>query len=213
LRRIADIIAALLVLSLLAPLLVLIAVAIIFLAPGNPFYRSWRIGRGGKRFRMWKFRTMVPNAARIGPLITVKNDSRITAFGRLLRKTKVDEVPQFLNVLLGDMTLVGPRPEVPEIVDLYDVQQRAVLSVKPGITGPVQLRWADESEAIPEGDRGIRYYLDHLMDCKIRVDLEYLRARTSLTDAQVLWDTAALFLRRLIANPLRQRPPRDTSAA
>jgi lipopolysaccharide/colanic/teichoic acid biosynthesis glycosyltransferase len=117
-----------------------------------------------------------------------------------------------LNVLLGDMTLVGPRPELPEIVDLYDARQRAVLSVKPGITGPVQLSWAEESETIPEGDRGIRYYVDDLMDRKVRVDLEYLRTRTPLTDAQVVWNTAGLVVRRLIAGCLRQRP-RDISAA
>jgi lipopolysaccharide/colanic/teichoic acid biosynthesis glycosyltransferase len=211
-RRIADIIAALLILSLLTPLLVLIAAAIVVSSPGSPFYNSRRVGKNGEHFLMWKFRTMVPNATRIGPLITVRGDSRITPVGRLLRKTKLDELPQFLNVLLGDMTLVGPRPELPEIVDLYDARQRAVLSVKPGITGPVQLSWAEESESIPEGDRGVRYYVDDLMDRKVRVDLEYLRTRTPLTDAQVVWNTAGLVVRRLIAGCLRQRP-RDISAA
>jgi len=212
-RRTADIIAALLVLSVLAPLLVLIAMAIMVSSPGSPFYNSWRVGKDGKRFRMWKFRTMVRNAPSIGPVITVAADSRVTSVGRLLRTTKLDEVPQFWNVLWGDMTLVGPRPEVPEIVDLYDARQRAVLAVTPGITGPVQLRWADESESIPEGDCGVRYYLDDLMDRKVRVDLEYLKTRTSLTDAQVVWDTAALVLHRLITGALRQRRPQDTSAA
>jgi lipopolysaccharide/colanic/teichoic acid biosynthesis glycosyltransferase len=210
-RRIADFTAALLILCALTPLLALIAVAIMVSSPGSPFYTGWRVGKNGKRFRMWKFRTMVPDATRIGPPITVKADSRVTPLGKLLRKTKFDELPQFVNVLLGDMTLVGPRPELPEIVDLYDARQRAVLSVKPGVTGPVQLRWCDESEAIPEGDRGVRYYLEHLMDHKLRVDLEYLRTRTFLTDAQVVWDTAAMLLRRLIAGPLRHRAPRDSS--
>jgi lipopolysaccharide/colanic/teichoic acid biosynthesis glycosyltransferase len=212
LRRITDILVALLALSLLAPLLLVITVTVIVFSPGNPFYLGRRAGKGGKNFRMWKFRTMVANAARVGPSITVKNDSRITPFGRFLRKTKLDELPQFLNVLIGNMTLVGPRPELPEIVALYDAQQREVLSVKPGVTGPVQLKLGlDESEAIPEGDRGRQHYVDHLMGPKIRVDLEYLRTRTSLTDAHVLLDSAALVLRRLIARRLGNRRGAETA--
>lgn len=191
----------------------MIALAIVVSSPGGAFYWACRVGKDGRRFRMWKFRTMVRNADRIGPLITVKNDPRITPVGRVLRKAKLDELPQFLNVILGDMTLVGPRPEVPQIVELYDARQRLILSVKPGITGPAQLRWADESEGIPEGDGDSRYYIENLMDSKLLVDLEYLRTRTSLTDAHIVWDTVALVLRRLISSPLRYRPRRNTSAA
>lgn len=210
-RRITDIVVALIVLSLLTPLLLVVGLAIVISSPGNPFYRGWRVGKNGRRFRLWKFRTMVRNAVQIGPAITVRNDSRITPLGRLLRKTKLDELPQFLNVMAGEMTLVGPRPEAPEIVDLYDGQQRNVLLVKPGVTGLVQLKWADESEEIPQGDGDNRYYIENLLDKKLQVDLEYLRTRTSLTDAQIVWRTAALILRRLVSIPLKYR--RSTSAA
>src|SRR5262245_41356187 len=150
--RIVDVVVALVVLVLLAPLLLLIAAAVAIDSGGSPFYRGWRAGKSGAHFRIWKFRTMVPDAEVIGPPITGHNDPRITPLGRFLRKTKLDELPQFVNVLIGDMTLVGPRPEAPEIVALYSEQQRAVLFVKPGVTGPGQLSSSAESEIIPAGD-------------------------------------------------------------
>lgn len=137
---------------------------------------------------------MINNAAKMGP-ITGKNDSRVMPLGRVLRKTKLDELPQFFNLLLGDMTLVGPRPESPEIVALYTASQRAVLAVKPGVTGKVQLDTDDESETIPEGVRPLEYYINHLMDRKLRMDLDYLRVRTAITDARIVVATAGLVFR------------------
>lgn len=200
--RIVDILVAVFLLVLLAPLLLVIAAAITISSRGSPFYRSWRAGKDGRRFRIWKFRTMVPNAALIGSPVTGKNDPRITPLGRFLRKTKLDELPQFLNVLAGDMTLVGPRPEAPEIVELYSAHQPAVLSVKPGVTGPVQLSSADEAESIPAGVGASVYYVEQLMDRKVRQDLAYLKARTALTDARIVFETAVLVMERLIAWPL-----------
>jgi lipopolysaccharide/colanic/teichoic acid biosynthesis glycosyltransferase len=193
-RRLVDITVALLALVILSPLLVVIALAVFIASPGNPFYGGWRAGRDGRKFRMWKFRSMVNGAAKLGP-VTGKNDPRVTPVGRILRKTKLDELPQFFNLLLGDMTLVGPRPESPEIVALYTPSQRVVLDVKPGVTGKVQLSNDDESEIIPEGVHAANYYVKHLMEPKLRMDLDYLRGRTVLTDARIVFATAGLVLR------------------
>src|SRR5262249_54892739 len=129
------------------------------------------------------------------------NDGRITRIGALLRRTKIDELPQFLNVLAGRMTLVGPRPESPDIVALYTPAQRTVLQVKPGITGPVQLESREESDAIPGGVAAIKFYAANLMNRKIQADLEYLRTRTVATDAHVVLSTTAYVLRACLRLP------------
>jgi lipopolysaccharide/colanic/teichoic acid biosynthesis glycosyltransferase len=193
-RRLVDIVIALVALAVLSPLLAAIALAVFISSPGNPFYGGWRAGKDGRNFRMWKFRTMIGGAAKMGP-ITGKNDPRVTPLGRILRKTKLDELPQFFNLLLGDMTLVGPRPESPEIVALYTPRQRAVLSVKPGVTGKVQLDSDDESETIPEGAQPYEYYLTHLLDRKLRMDMDYLSGRTVVTDLKIVLATAGLVFR------------------
>jgi lipopolysaccharide/colanic/teichoic acid biosynthesis glycosyltransferase len=193
-RRLVDIVIAFVALAVLSPLLAAIMLAVFISAPGNPFYGGWRVGKNGRNFRMWKFRTMISGAAKMGP-ITGKNDPRVTRLGRILRKTKLDELPQFFNLLLGDMTLVGPRPEAPEIVALYTPRQRAVLAVKPGVTGKVQLDSDDESETIPEGAQPYEYYLTHLLDRKLRMDMDYLRGRTVVTDVKIVLATAGLVFR------------------
>ncbi|MGA2135605.1 MAG: sugar transferase [Bryobacteraceae bacterium] len=193
-RRSVDFLVALTALILLSPLLAVLMLAVLVSSPGNPFYGGRRVGKDGRMFRMWKFRTMINGASKMGP-ITGKNDSRVTPVGRILRKTKFDELPQFFNLLWGHMTLVGPRPESPDIVALYTPRQRAVLSVKPGVTGKVQLNHDDESEIIPEGVHPVAYYVEHLMEPKLRMDLDYLRGRTFLTDARIVFATAGLVLR------------------
>ncbi len=194
-RRLLDIVFAASVLVLTGPLLIAIALIVVLSSPGPAFHRGWRAGQNGTRFRMWKFRTMVAGAEKLGSSITGRNDFRITRIGRLLRKTKLDELPQFINVLTGDMTLVGPRPESPEIVARYTPEQRAVLAVKPGVTGRVQLEAGEESESIPEGVDPHEYYLKHLMEPKLRRDLEYLGVRTPLSDAGIVLQTAAFVFR------------------
>lgn len=204
-RRIVDVIVSAVVLAVISPLLAVVALAVVIDSPGNPFYRGRRAGKDGRDFRMWKFRTMVAGAAKMGP-ITGKNDARVTRIGRFLRKTKLDELPQFFNVLTGDMTLVGPRPEAPEIVALYTPSQRAVLAVKPGVTGRVQLESGEESESIPEGADPHEYYLEHLMERKLRLDLDYLSVRTPLSDARIVLNTATYVLRCLVGRYSRLRP-------
>jgi len=193
-RRFIDIVVASVALAALSPLLLAVMLAVFISSPGNPFYGGRRAGREGLTFRMWKFRTMINGAAKMGP-ITGKNDPRVTRLGRILRKTKLDELPQFFNLLLGDMTLVGPRPESPDIVALYTPSQRVVLTVKPGVTGKVQLDNDDESETIPEDVQAYDYYLTHLLDRKLRMDLDYLRGRTAVTDVKIVLATAGLVLR------------------
>ena len=194
-RRVIDILVSVAILLLFSPILAVVALAVFLESPGNPFYGGRRIGKDGKPFRMWKFRTMIKNASQLGASITGKKDPRITRLGAVLRKTKLDELPQFFNVLLGDMTLVGPRPESPDIVELYTPGQRVVLTVKPGVTGRVQLDSGEESESLPEGVQAREYYVNHLMHEKLQRDLEYLRRRTPLSDAQIVFETATYVFR------------------
>lgn len=181
---------ALVALVILSPLLLIVSLAIALGSPGSPFYLAPRIGKGGKPFRMLKFRTMIPGAASHGPAITGRNDPRITRLGAILRNTKLDELPQFFNVLTGDMSLVGPRPEAPEMVALYTPEQRAVLAVKPGITGPSQLASGEESESIPENVKADEYYVRHIMDSKLQFDIDYIGQRSVLNDLRILFKTA-----------------------
>lgn len=197
-RRAADLLVAVVALTLLSPLLVLTCLAILLGSPGNPFYGGWRTGINGKRFRMWKFRTMVTGADRLGGSITAPHDSRITTVGRFLRATKIDELPQFFNLLVGDLTLVGPRPEDPRIVELYTPEQRETLKVKPGITGPGQLYYTtDQADRIPEGAKAEEYYADHLLGEKLRIDLEYLKQRTMMSDCRVVFQTVRVMAKSL----------------
>jgi len=202
-QRAIDILVATVVLLLLAPIFLIVSLMIVVESPGNPFYRGWRIGKDGKRFRMWKFRTMVTGADRMGGSIAAIGDPRITRVGQFLRATKIDELPQFFNLLLGDLTLVGPRPEDPAIVAHYTPEQMQTIKVKPGITGPGQIYYTtDQVESIPQDVSADEYYLEHLLEQKLRRDLDYLKGRTPLSDCQVVWQTIVLMARAL-ANAVR----------
>jgi lipopolysaccharide/colanic/teichoic acid biosynthesis glycosyltransferase len=192
-RRIIDILFALLALIVFSPVLIVVAIAVMMSSAGGPFYRGWRVGIYGKPFRMWKFRTMNQDADNYGP-ITGPNDPRVFPLGRLLRRAKIDELPQFINLLLGDMTLVGPRPESPGMVALYKPWHRAVLSVKPGITGPVQIETVEEADIIPVGVDPAAFYVEHLMDYKIQLYLDHMDNRTMWGDTKVVISTIGLML-------------------
>jgi lipopolysaccharide/colanic/teichoic acid biosynthesis glycosyltransferase len=197
-RRMIDILFALIILPLLGILLIPISLAIVLESKGSPFYGGWRIGIGGRKFRMWKFRTMVSNADQVGGAITTSRDSRITKVGWFLRKSKLDELPQCFNLLLGDLTVIGPRPEDPGIVEKYTPEQRRVLDVKPGITGPTQLRFTVvEAEAIKDQKDPERFYLENLLGEKVRLDLEYIRRRTVFSDFRIVLETITLMVRSL----------------
>lgn len=202
-RRAVDLVVAAIALPVAAPLCVLLALAIRLDSPGNPLYGGRRVGKDGSLFRMWKFRTMVANADRVGPGITGKRDARVTRIGAVLRKTKLDELPQLINLLTGELTLVGPRAEVPDIVARFTAEQRAVLAVKPGITGPGQIYYTtDQADAIPEGVAADDYYVEHLLGPKLALDLDYMRTRTVGSDVKMVGATFGLMLRALFGRLL-----------
>ncbi len=198
-RRLLDIALALVLLPIMIPLFLVVMLAVIVESPGNPFYGGWRVGKGGRKFRMWKFRTMMTGADRVGTAITTRRDPRITKVGWFLRATKIDELPQFINLLIGDLTLIGPRPEAPEFVEKYTAEQRQILNVKPGITGPTQLKYTIlEAEAVPDGQDAERFYVEQVMDKKLRLDLEYINKRTFFSDCRVVLQTVALMARAAV---------------
>jgi lipopolysaccharide/colanic/teichoic acid biosynthesis glycosyltransferase len=147
---------------------------------------------------------MVADADRVGPDVTAKHDQRITRVGRFLRRTKLDELPQLWNLLVGDLTLVGPRAETPDLVERYTPGQRWILSVKPGLTSPGTLYYATEQEdSFPVDMPAEEYYLQHLLGRKLEIDREYMRSRTALSDLKVLLATARHVLRSLIGRESR----------
>jgi len=190
-KRTLDLILSLVGLALLWPLLASLALWIKLDSPGPVLYRGKRVGKDGQPFHMCKFRTMELGAERRGPAVTYRDDPRITRAGRFLRRTKLDELPQLLNVVKGEMTLVGPRPEDPSYVALYTEEQRQVLSVKPGITGPTQLEYRDEASMLG-GDSVDEDYVTRLMPQKLRLDLQYVRSRSLMLDLKILWRTASM---------------------
>ena len=200
-KRVVDLALAAGAVIALAPLLLLIALAIKLDSAGPVLYSSLRVGWQGRPFRLHKFRSMLADADRRGAPLTSRDDPRITRLGRVLRPLRLDELPQLFNVLSGDMSLVGPRPEVPSIVDRYTSEERQILSVRPGLVGPTQLAWLDESERYPEGADPVEYYIAHMLPQKLRSDLEYLRTRSPLRDIWCLMRVPPA----LVRNALRRR--------
>ena len=182
-------------LVLLSPLMAMIAVAVKLNSPGPVFYRAPRTGKGGSVFTLYKFRTMRADAARSGPAITRQGDPRVTPIGRFLRRTKLDELPQLVNALIGNMSLVGPRPEDPGYVELYSPEQRRVLEVKPGITSPASVLHRDE-EGMLTGPDWEQTYRKKILPEKLRIELDYLSRRTLYGDIRILAQTAVALLRR-----------------
>jgi lipopolysaccharide/colanic/teichoic acid biosynthesis glycosyltransferase len=176
-----------------APLIGLSSLAILLGSPGPIIYRQTRVGRHGRLFVLYKLRTM--RSSNAGPQVTAGDDARITRVGMLLRKTKLDELPELWNVFKGDMSLVGPRPEVPRYVNFDDPTWRRVLEVRPGITDPVTLRLRNEETLLAEvkGDRE-QFYLDTLQPFKLRGYLQYLQRRSLSNDVKILWQTAVTVL-------------------
>ena len=162
---------------------------------GPVLYAGRRVGKDGKPFGMYKFRSMVLNADKIGGSSTPDDDPRITPIGRFLRRYKLDELPQFLNVLRGEMSIVGPRPQVQWAVDLYTPEQRQVLTVKPGITDYASVRFPNEGEILKGSTDPDRDYMEKIHPEKMRLSLEYVRNRSMRTDLQVIAQTALAILR------------------
>ena len=195
LKRGLDLTVAALGLALLAPLFALVALCIRLDSTGPVFFRQERVGRGGSIFRIHKFRTMVADAPSRGLGITVGEDVRITRVGRWLRRSKLDELPQLIDVLAGHMSLVGPRPELPRYVALYPADLRSqLLQVRPGITDPASLQFADEAALLAASTDPERQYLEVLLPAKLRLSVDYARRATLISDLGVLARTAGLLL-------------------
>ena len=188
-KRAMDIAISAAALCVLWPVLLLIALAIVVDDPGPVFYRQVRVGRSGKPFRIFKFRTMVVDADKKGLSITVGRDSRITRVGAFLRRTKLDELAQLLNVLCGQMSFVGPRPEVPRYVELYTPYQRQVLLVRPGITDYASIAYRNENDLLAGADDPERMYIETIMPDKIELNMKYLREISPLTDVRLMLRT------------------------
>lgn len=191
LKRALDIVVSLLALVVTLPLSAAVGVAVACESGRPVLYRGWRVGRDGRIFKIIKFRTMVRAAGGLGGVITVAGDPRVTRVGRLLRRTKLDELPQLLNVLRGEMSLVGPRPEHPNYVRTYTEQQRRVLSVRPGITGIASLRYRHEEDLL-RGENAEARYRSVIMPDKLRLELDYLERRDIWSDMRLIAATLAV---------------------
>jgi FlaA1/EpsC-like NDP-sugar epimerase/lipopolysaccharide/colanic/teichoic acid biosynthesis glycosyltransferase len=187
LKRLIDLAIGPVAFVVLLPVMAIIGLAVVADSAGPPIYGARRVGRRGREFTMWKFRSMARGADRLGPVVTGAYDWRVTRVGTFLRRTKLDELPQLLNVIAGQMSLVGPRPEDPRYVRLWTDAERAVLTVRPGITGPAQIAYVDEEELLEADPDAV--YESTLMHAKLALDLEYVRSYTLRRDAAILWRT------------------------
>ena len=172
--RFCDVFFSLLGLIVLSPIFVIIALCIVLDSRGGVFYRQVRVGRDGKDFRLFKFQSMASGADKKGLITVGAKDSRVTRVGYFLRKYKLDELPQLLNVVRGEMSLVGPRPEVRKYVDMYSVEQRKVLAVVPGITDYASIEYADENTILGQASDPDRAYVEQIMPDKIRYNMKYI---------------------------------------
>jgi lipopolysaccharide/colanic/teichoic acid biosynthesis glycosyltransferase len=188
-KRVFDFLCGSLGVILLSPVLAVIALLVKLTSPGPVFYRGERIGRDGTAFRIVKFRSMVPNAEVLGGSATANDDSRITPVGQVLRKYKLDELPQLLNVVRGEMSLVGPRPEVRKYVDMGSAEQRRILSLRPGITDWATIWNADEGSVLAGSNDPERTYEELILPTKLRLQLHYLEHRSFAVDLKIIVHT------------------------
>ena len=173
-----------------------VAVAVKCSSRGPVFFRQVRVGKNGREFRIYKFRTMVADAEKKGMQITVGGDSRVTGIGRVLRKTKVDELPQLFNVFAGQMSFVGPRPEVTHYVDMYSDYQKNVLRIKPGITELASIVYRDENDVLAKSEDPERTYIEEIMPEKIKLNMQYMQKMNVFYDIYLIFRTFAAVLKR-----------------
>ncbi|MFN5622132.1 MAG: sugar transferase [Flavobacteriales bacterium] len=185
-KRLFDIVFSGVMLLLFSPLFLLIALAVIVDSRGGIFFGQIRVGKNDVPFRMWKFRTMRPQSEQSGQLTVGSSDRRITRVGYFLRKLKVDELPQLWNVFKGDMSVVGPRPEVPRYVALYTAEQRRVLSIRPGITDYASLKYFSESDLLATSANPEQTYINEIMPAKLKLNLEYVSNSSLLEDVRII---------------------------
>lgn len=190
-KRLFDILMSLIGLIILLPFFFLLSVWIMLDSPGGVFYRQKRVGKNNVDFLLWKFRSMRPDSDKKGLLTVGGRDPRITRSGYFIRKYKIDELPQLINVLTGDMSLVGPRPEVRKYVDLYSKEQLKVLDVRPGITDLASLNYFEESELLAKSLDPEKTYVEEIMPAKLKLNLLYIDKANLSTDLKMIFSTVA----------------------
>lgn len=188
-KRAFDVIASGLGLLFLSPLFLFLAVWIKCDSKGPVFYRQTRVGKGNRDFRLFKFRSMRPDSDKLGLITVGGHDPRVTRSGYYIRKYKLDEFPQLINVFRGDMSLVGPRPEVRKYVDMYTPEQMKVLNVRPGITSLASIRYRNENDILAAADDPDRCYIEQVMPDKLAIDLEYVRHASLWNDIKLIFST------------------------
>jgi lipopolysaccharide/colanic/teichoic acid biosynthesis glycosyltransferase/O-antigen/teichoic acid export membrane protein len=216
LRRMVDVLVAGIALAFIGPVMLLLAAAVRLTSRGPAFYRQVRVGQSGEHFVIMKLRSMVSGADRAGPLVTYGGDSRVTTIGAVLRETKLDELPQLINVLKGDMTLIGPRPEVPRFIPCYDDDELEILTVRPGLTGPGQIFYTQVQQAtVLDGKDPEQHYITRELHPKLAIDLDYVRRRCLRFDFLILIRTVLLMtkLGKPIAAPPQVRERARASLA
>ena len=193
-KRLFDICFSLALIIVLLPLAIVVSLWIVFDDFGSPFFVQQRVGLGGKNFGLLKFRSMKKNAELQGQLTVGMKDNRITRSGYFIRKYKIDELPQLINVFLGEMSVVGPRPEVPKYVLLYNEEQQNVLSIKPGITDFASIEYVRENELLSASSDPEKTYIEEIMPAKLELNLKYLREQSFLTDMKIILQTIKAIL-------------------
>jgi lipopolysaccharide/colanic/teichoic acid biosynthesis glycosyltransferase len=193
-KRLLDLLLSTIALLLLSPFLVITGIIIGVTSPGGIFFSQVRVGKDMRHFKLYKFRTMRPDAEFSGQLTVGMRDPRITGIGYFLRKYKLDELPQLLNIIKGDMSIVGPRPEVPKYVAMYDAVQQKVLSVKPGLTDYASLQYINENEILGKASDPEKTYIEEVMPAKLLLNLKYIQDKSLMTDLQIIFSTIGSIL-------------------
>ena len=189
LKRSFDVVSSLIGIILLFPVLLILWICIQLESSGGGFYRQVRVGKDGIDFLLWKFRTMQTGSDKKGLLTIGGRDSRVTKIGFYLRKYKLDELPQLINVLVGEMSIVGPRPEVRKYVELYSPDQRKVLSVKPGITDYASIEYSNENELLAQSENPEKTYIEEVLPAKLELNMQYIQTMNIGTDIQIILST------------------------
>ena len=195
LKRMFDIVVSTVLLILVSPILVILSVMIVADSKGGVFYRQERVTQYGRVFRIFKFRTMVANADKIGTQVTVQNDNRITKVGEKLRKYRLDELPQLINILMGDMTLVGTRPESTHYVEHYTPEMYATLLLPAGVTSEASIRYKDEAELLKNAEDADRVYIEKVLPNKMQYNLESIQKFSCLKDIGIMFKTVLAVVR------------------
>lgn len=194
-KRIFDILCSVFILTIFFPFGLVLSLLIALESRGGVFYRQERIGKNGVPFKLFKFRSMRQDADKSGKLTVGMRDPRITKTGLFIRKYKLDEFPQFINVILGDMSIVGPRPEVREYTDLYTPEQRQILNVRPGITDLASLEYFEENDLLGKSENPQKTYIEEIMPAKIELNKRYLANPTLANDLKIMWATFRRIIR------------------